>query len=61
MQCYVLGVARRGTWAMVTKIYNFQNVSSILPLLQKGLQRLSEHVGVIKTQTLKVCTPQSFF
>jgi len=61
MQCYVLGVARGDTWAMVTKIYNFQNVSPILPLLQKGLQRLSEHGDVIKTQTLKVCTPQSFF
>jgi len=31
----MLGVARGGTWAMVTKIYKF-HVPPILPILQRG-------------------------
>jgi len=31
-----MGIARGGTWAMVTKIYKFHNVSPILAILQKG-------------------------
>jgi len=30
------GIARGGTWAMVTKIYTFHNVSPILAIFQKG-------------------------
>jgi len=31
-----MDVAKGGTWAMVTKIYKFHNVSPILLILQKG-------------------------
>jgi len=31
-----MGVAKGGTWAMLTKIYKFENVPPILPILQKG-------------------------
>jgi len=30
-----MGLARGGSWAMVTKIYKYHNVSFILPILQK--------------------------
>jgi len=35
---------------MVTKIYQFYNVPSILPILQKVVLRLIEHGDVIETQ-----------
>jgi len=56
-----MGVARGGTWAMVTKIYKFYNVSPILPTLKKAVLRLSEHDDFIETQTLKICPPHIFF
>jgi len=49
-----MGVARGGTWAMVTKIYKFHNVSPILLTLQKGRTTVEwTWCGVIETQTIK--------
>jgi len=46
------------TW-LLTKIYKF-HVSSILPILQKGVLWLNEHDDVIETQTIKICLPKVF-
>jgi len=55
-----MGVALGGTWAMVTKIYRFHNVSLIFPFYKKFVLQLNEHDDVIETQTIKICPLQSF-
>ena len=45
--------------AMFTKLYQFHNVSPILPILQKGCTTVSEHGDVIEMQTI-IVPPQSF-
>jgi len=48
-----MGVARGDTWAMVSAVYKFHDVSPISPVLQKGKKvvlRLSEYGD---KQTLK--------
>jgi len=39
---------------MFTKLYQFHNVSPILPILQKGRTTVSEHGDVIEMQTIIV-------
>jgi len=57
MQYLVLGVARGGTWAMVTKIYKYHMCPPFCQILKKFVLRFSKHGDVIETQTIKVCPP----
>jgi len=52
-----MGVARGGT---VTKLYQYHNVTPIVSIYKKVVLRLSEHVDVIETQTIRI-VPQNVF
>jgi len=44
---------------MVPKIHHFHNFPIFCQFYKKVVLRLSEHGDAIKTQTIKVCAPQS--
>jgi len=55
-----MGVAKGGTWGMLTKIYKFHNMSPFCQFYRKVVLRLNEHDDVIETQIIKILSPQNF-
>jgi len=57
----VLGVARAGTWTMITKIYKFHNVSPILPILQKDCTTVEWTWWRLRNTNNEGLSPPKFF